>query len=710
MRFYSLVMVFAAFHITVLRGEIYRVCDLWTSDPLDSIQVVLNGDTIKLADDGLLSVKNRPSIELFRAGYFKVRLNLKEFSGRIIYMEPVSSTEPVMVVREAASGQAVVLPAHADRLQLDTERRQGNSDLASALEKQSGIFIKSYGGSGQLQTIALRGMSAEQTQILLDGVPVNSLQLGSVDLGQFALFSISEAEIYRGGNALFSGSGAIGGTINLHPARLSNRFNYRLFASLASFGNQEYGISLQIPIAGFEQNLSYLRQNGVNDYTTDFEGESIRLQNRDFTRKIIQYQAGRTVGRHIRFGLLVHNIGNEAGAPKALISARSEKANRARITEDRTLLKIYSTISGKQGQLKLSGFVRNDWMEYRDPMLLVDGRILHSRHFNHEAGASVHGRYLPLSCLLINGGLEMSWQAVHSSAAGDHSRKRTAAFIMADWQVYNSKDLSSDWHINASLRAESYSGYEALLLPGIGLSYLRGVFKAYTSAGKNYRAPSFNDLYWQPGGNPRLLPERSVNWEAGVGYEDLLSGLVHVKAEAAYFTNRVTNLIKWQPDNQLWIPHNIGEVFSKGLELDLILGSADNRHALQVKYTRSNSRKNKAEFPGDRTVGNQLPYLPGEQVILSLRGGLASLSAGVEGSYMSFRYKTLQNDPGQIMPSVAVWRFWLSYEVVWLKQQFNLMFKIENIFRSDYQIISGYPMPPRQFGVQLEATLDGSKE
>ncbi|HGY55660.1 MAG TPA: TonB-dependent receptor [Caldithrix abyssi] len=689
-----------------LTAEVYRICDMWTGLPLDSVQVIIDRDSLTLRKDGLLRMKGKPTILVQRTGYFPIRVDLSGFSGKIIFLEPISSTEPIVVVREAASGQRPVLPAHITRLRLDQNREHGFGHLASALSQESGIFIKSYGGAGQLQTIALRGMSAEQTQVLLDGVPVNNLQLGSVDLGQFDLYSIAEAEIYRGGSALFGGSGSIGGTVNLRTTAPEKSFGYRLNGSLASFGNREFGLALQIPLAGVRQSISFLNQSGVNNYSVSSEGQSVPLQNRDFSRQIMQYRTEYAVNADFRFGALLHAIKSEGGSPKAFLGAAGEEANRARLSGDQTLLQVYTHWQGRSGQISARAFLRNEWMEYRDPLLNIGGASLHSRHFNRESGFILRGRYPVHPRLLINGGLETSRQEIQSSEAGRHTRRRTAGFVLADWQIYHNPDASSEVHLNASLRTEAYSDFPVLLLPGIGAGYRIGVFNAYLSLGSNYRAPSFNDLYWQPGGNPHLLPERSIFGEVGLSYENLLADVVYLRLQAAYYTNRVTNLIKWLPVGQVWTPQNIGQVLSRGIEADARLATPDDRYILQVKYTRGSSRKNKADFEGDRTVGNQLPYLPDEQVNLSLQTNHGLFSAGVNGWYSSFRYTTLLNNPQSILPSVSVWRIWLSFDTVLYRQKLTLLFHIDNLFDQSYQIISGYPMPPRQYGIRLELALD----
>ena len=67
------------------------------------------------------------------------------------------------------------------------------------------------GGLGQFSTVSIRGSSAEQVLVLLDGVRLNTGGGGSVDFSTIPLDSIERIEVIRGGGTTLYGSDAIGG-------------------------------------------------------------------------------------------------------------------------------------------------------------------------------------------------------------------------------------------------------------------------------------------------------------------------------------------------------------------------------------------------------------------------------------------------------------------------------------------------------------------
>ncbi|PLX31473.1 MAG: hypothetical protein C0600_05635, partial [Ignavibacteria bacterium] len=96
-----------------------------------------------------------------------------------------------------------------------------------------GAVLRDYGGTGTLQLASLRGMGAEYTLVLLNGLRLNHAQNASVDLGQLSLRQVERVEIARGGFTALYGSSALGGVVNIvtarHDVRPSLQLGYGAF-------------------------------------------------------------------------------------------------------------------------------------------------------------------------------------------------------------------------------------------------------------------------------------------------------------------------------------------------------------------------------------------------------------------------------------------------------------------------------------------------
>ncbi|HEX8377581.1 MAG TPA: TonB-dependent receptor [Pedobacter sp.] len=104
------------------------------------------------------------------------------------------------------------------------QRSQGRT-LPEVLNNVAGI---TYSGVNNAQSITanslfLRGASAGNTLILIDGIPVNDAQSISneYDLKSFAIDQIERVEIVKGGNSTLYGSDAVAGVINIITKKAS---------------------------------------------------------------------------------------------------------------------------------------------------------------------------------------------------------------------------------------------------------------------------------------------------------------------------------------------------------------------------------------------------------------------------------------------------------------------------------------------------------
>lgn len=72
------------------------------------------------------------------------------------------------------------------------------NDLPGVLDQVAGVVVRRTGATGEYADASIRGTSARQVQVFLDGLPLNSALGGTVDLGKIPLRSLREITVYRG--------------------------------------------------------------------------------------------------------------------------------------------------------------------------------------------------------------------------------------------------------------------------------------------------------------------------------------------------------------------------------------------------------------------------------------------------------------------------------------------------------------------------------
>src|SRR5688572_16760184 len=66
------------------------------------------------------------------------------------------------------------------------------------------------------------------------------------------------------------------------------------------------------------------------------------------------------------------------------------------------------------------------------------------------------------------------------------------------------------------------------------------------NAGKVYRIPTLNDLFWMPGGNPDLKPEEGYTIDGTAEYNAHKNNY-DVKISGSVFYKLISNWIQWVP-------------------------------------------------------------------------------------------------------------------------------------------------------------------
>ncbi len=685
-----------------------RVLDIWSEEPIPNALLISHSDTLQSDGQGLLWLKDHcPRVSktfvLQAPGYFTEQVSCKALKRGIVYLTPIDQTTFITVVRARGDNMPLNVPSHQTRVLLNREGVP--QTIENALAEQSGIFTKSYGPPGQLSSISVRGMTAAQTQILFDGIPLNNLQLGSTDLGQIAGSDLAEADIYRGSNVLFGGNGAIGGSINLRPLRPAERFAFSTHVMYSSLENKSLSTNVHLPLKSIHLRtlLTANVADGLNHYTTSWQGKEVRLRNRDFRHHFFSFQTVFDGLPHQEFKIYLSNYRRSGGASSSFKGEAAELSNRARIHLDNTLSYVRWVRRKAHSEIFAQAYVRNEWMTYDDPTVLSNFVPLHSIPLNREKGLGGLFHYSPRQGLLIKSGVELSEQKINSSEAGKHQRQRYAWYVFSDWALFDRTSALQAFHLSGGWRVEASNSFSSQFLPTIGANFSWQHTQIYASAGRNVRIPGFNDLYWVPGGNPDLRPERALNLEVGFR-QNILLGRWLAEAEISAYRNKVSDQIRWLPDySGIWRPKNLQRIQSTGVELDVQLSHASGRHKLAFNYSFGKSLKEAPDFAGDATVGNQVPFLPQEQWNLRLQSGWSFLRMTFTAQHTGFRYTDFSNDPARILPSFTIFSAGLCGVFKTKLLQFIPEVEIKNLSNQTYQAIPGYPLPGRY--VQLGLTI-----
>ena len=159
-------------------------------------------------------------------------------------------------------------------------------------------------------------------------------------------------------------------------------------------------------------------------------------------------------------------------------------------------------------------------------------------------------------------GLGHSWMTAHADAyTAPPQQNRTAPFLAYKYQFGN-------WRLQVNLRQEIVDGKFIQPTPALGINgQLTTVLSLHGKVSRNYRLPTFNDLYWQPGGNPDLLPESGWSQELGLAVKPVGKTSKWSYTMTA-FNRKISNWILWSKieGQSFWSSNNIAKVWSRGLE------------------------------------------------------------------------------------------------------------------------------------------------
>lgn len=462
-----------------------------------------------------------------------------------------SATAAVDAIRieaeaEARSPRAVAIsPRRLARAQRAAEA------LPDLVDEVAGARVQDLGGPEAVRRVGIRGGTAAQTLVVLDGVPIRLPFATGVDLELFPVAALSRIEVVRGGAGARLGRGALTGAVKLTTARGDGRPHVAVTAGAGSFGT--YRVSAAGSARGVSAAASFRSTEGrfsFDDAAPGLPSELRRRENADVRRWGLTVAAS-TQAWGWSLGARTVVAGREAGTP----GFSSQPNLQAR--ELRNLAFASVEARRRVGAWAWTGRLHaaHQDLDARDPAPGTETE--RGVDFQAVGGTAEVEGVLGLHAIRLAAHVEAA-RAAGSLAEG----RRTVGFRMEDEWF-----LTDHLSLNGTVGVEALSDQGQYLLPHVSLHWDQPQWRLSVGVGRSLRAPTLDELYRppEPGlvGNPDLRAETAWEGDLRFTWQDR-----SLRLDASAFARNIEQPILYLNRNAFVVrPENLDETTAWGVEL-----------------------------------------------------------------------------------------------------------------------------------------------
>ena len=567
-----------------------------------------------------------------------------------------------------------------------TLRGYDRLDLAELLRRETGIYVKSYGG-GSLATISVRGAAASQTGVLWNGLPLQSPTLGLLDLALLPAAFTDELRVHYGGHSAQWGSGNVGGMLQLdNRAPSSEQLGITVQTSAGSFGAFGTLADLKWGSTQWRGRTRVLYDGAQNDFSYVLNDRTQRQNNARMRRAGLLQEVYYQIAPNDQLALRYWYQDVERQIPPLTTQTFSRAHQRDyshRFAAERCWL------TDRHHTILRVGLFRdfNHYWDTFDNFLPNDFWQIAATAQRRWTVSDQHQWQLGLDQLYVNAnsnGYVKPYDRWQSAVFGQYRGRPT------DWLT---------WQF--SVRQELLDGRFLPVVPAwSGEAQLSKACTYSIRISRNYRLPALNDLYWNGGGNPDLLPESGWSQETGVRWRQRSSNW-QWQISTTGFHRLMNNWIRWSPTTQggLWRATNLLRVRSYGVETRAEVTRTLARGHLQLRagYDRIRSYSEVDVTLPVLRRGEQLAYVPEHQALAAVQLQWSLMDATYQHRYVGL---VAGANVAEIEP-YHLGFFTFAYQLSLRRGQTRVFAQVDNIWGADYRVVERRPMPGRSWQVGL---------
>ena len=560
----------------------------------------------------------------------------------------------------------------------DSVIKKNEASLTSILKYNTSIYFKEN-GYGMVSSPSFRGTTAQQTAVIWNGININSQFNGQTDFNTITPGDFNSISVRAGGGSVIYGSGAIGGSIHLNTDLTFNGgFTNDFFIRYGSFNTVNTVLKSRFSnrIMSFQAAIS--RNNSENDFKIGDSGR--RNSNGAYHNTGVNINFGVKTGANSQIKL--YSRFYEGQRHFAVVNPTDSKTKYSD-SNAANLLEWVWFFSKVESKVKLA-YISEQYAYFEN----IDGPAE-----NNAKSATTIAKYdiayTPTARVRLNAVLDYSHTNGSGTNIGENERQISSASVLMRHQLWD------NLLYEASFRKESTSNYASPFLYSGGITYKPT--KRYSlriNASKNFRIPTFNDLYWTNTVSTALRPESSRQVELG---NDL--DLKYVKFSLTGYIIRLKDMIQWIPGaNDQWFPQNLNEVQTYGMEA--ILNAERKMGGIHMAFNGTYAYT----VSENTATHRQLIFVPFHKATATVVCSYAKFAANYQVLFTGEAFTRSDNNPRYNVPSYTVSNLGIDYDLG-KENAVKAGFQIRNLLNANYIAMPGRPFPGRNFNIYLNLNI-----
>ena len=562
------------------------------------------------------------------------------------------------------------------KLPLTQER--SNESIDKILEGETINYLKHY-GPGTLSSISTRGGNAQQTSLIYNDFVLNNPLNGMVDFSTIPSVFFNSVSVLYGISSSNLANGALSGAVVLEDNQEGKSF-IEAGSVQGSYQQNSNFLKINYNKRKLQTSINIFRKSALNNYSyLDLNDDKKTQENASLNHLALMSSTKISLGKSdfkiIYFGQII-----EREIPSGFLESPSSAF------QNDINHRIFSSLKHRflNSYIQFKSAYYDEKNTYTDSVRSIFGNNPCKTFINQIDFSKSINNFNILKINLTNslassngnnylGKAEINRTSITGSYKLNNPKYRLKHLITSS-VLFDDKNLSP-LTFSYSLKREFYNN-----------------FNLYFNAGKVYRFPTINDLFWSPGGNLDLLPEKGYTSDIGVIWNKNIHK-VSLSFEPSLYSRWIDNWILWQPNGSFWSPMNVKKVWNRGIETSSKFHFKNKKiiYEFTLKTAYNMSTNINVYDANNNSLDKQLIYTPHYKLVFKSQINYKDFTLTYLHNYTGYRFTSRDNE--SFLPSFNLGRLFLSFRLKLKNNSAKIFYKINNLYNTNYQVVLNRPMP-----------------